>query len=177
LYRNLLEQFACKQAGVARQIAEALTTGERTQAERLAHTVKGVAGNVGIGGVQTAAAAVERAIREGDDSVTSLLANLEAALGPQVDAILRALGDAAPAAAATEFNAEAAATAVARLKALIEDNDGDAADAVQTVADALAGKVDAQRLGNLRDAIAEFDFDKAGLRLKELAQECHLSVG
>jgi len=178
LFRSLLDQFADKQSKVGAQIAEALANGDRAQAERLAHTVKGVAGNIGIGSVQSAAAKVERGIKDGDSSVPNLLAELEAAIGPLVEAIRRGLGETAPQAEeSAEFNAEAAAAAVARLKALIEDNDGDAADAVQTVADALAGKVDAQRLGDLRDAISEFDFDKAGSQLKELAQECHLSVG
>ena len=60
---------------------------------------------------------------------------------------------------------------------LIEANDGDAADAVQTVAEALAGTVDAQRLDALRAAIDEFDFDGALSKLGEIAEECHLSVG
>ncbi len=81
LYRSLLEQFAAKQAGVASQIAEALGSGDRALAERLAHTVKGVAGNIGIGSVQAAAAKVERGIQEGDSSVPALLAELESALG------------------------------------------------------------------------------------------------
>ena len=99
LYRSLLEQFAAKQADAAAQIAEALRSGDRALAERLAHTVKGVAGNIGIGKVQETAGKVEKAIREGDASVPALLAELESALGPQVQAIRSALGEAAPAAA------------------------------------------------------------------------------
>ncbi len=162
LYRSLLEQFAGKQAGVAAQIAEALGNGDRALAERLAHTVKGVAGNIGIGPVQTAAANVEtryqRGRRLGPGPVGGTGSGSGAAGGcyPSRAWRVRRRGG-----GMREFNAEAAAAAVARLMALIEDNDGDAADAVQTVADALAGKVDAQRLGELRDAIDEFDFDKA----------------
>ena len=63
LYRNLLQQFVDKQADVAIQIQAALGAGDRALAERLAHTVKGVAGNLGITGVQNAAAAVEKALR------------------------------------------------------------------------------------------------------------------
>ena len=176
LYRSLLEQFAAKQADAGAQIAEALRSGDRALAERLAHTVKGVAGNIGIGSVQAAAGKVERGIREGDSSVPALLAELESALLPQVRAIRSALGEAAPEAApAGAFNAEAAAAAVARLKSLIEANDGDAADAVQTVAEALAGTVDGQRLGALRAAIDEFDFDGALSKLDEIARECRLT--
>ena len=107
-----------------------------------------------------------------------MLAALESALTPQVQAIRSAFGEAAPAAApAAAFNAEAATAAVARLKSLIEANDGDAADAVQTVAEALAGKVDAQRLDALRAAIDEFDFDGALSKLGEIAEAGHSGVG
>src|SRR4051794_22214684 len=44
LYRNLLSQFAAKQADSAAQISIALESGDRNLAERIAHTVKGVAG-------------------------------------------------------------------------------------------------------------------------------------
>ena len=72
LYRNLLEQFCEKQAGAGQQIAAAIQTGDRERAERLAHTLKGVAGNLGIATVQQVAAKVEHAIRDGDGSVRGL---------------------------------------------------------------------------------------------------------
>jgi CheY-like chemotaxis protein/HPt (histidine-containing phosphotransfer) domain-containing protein len=175
LYRSLLEQFVEKQAGVASQISGALEQGDRALAERLAHTVKGVAGNIGIGSVQSAAAKVERAIRDGDALLPEGIAELGAAVSLQVEAIRSAVGEGAPAAAA-EFNRERAAAAAAKLKALIEANDGDAADEVQTVADALSGAADAQRLAALRAAISEFDFDGALAILNKLARECRLDA-
>ena len=78
LYRSLLEQFAAKQADAASKIEEALAKGDRALAERIAHTLKGVAGNIGIVDVQEAAAKVEKAIREGDASVhTSYMSESE----------------------------------------------------------------------------------------------------
>jgi signal transduction histidine kinase/DNA-binding response OmpR family regulator len=166
LYRSLLEQFAEKQAGATTQIAGALEQGDRALAERLAHTVKGVAGNIGIGRVQAAAAAVERGIREGDAAVQALLVVLDAALGSQLETIRRAMAETAPVVVmASEWNAEAAAAAVAKLQALIAANDGDAGDAVQVVAEAFAGRADAQRLAALRAAVSAFDFDAAASEL------------
>ena len=48
LYRSLLEQFVAKQADASSQIADALEKNDRALAERLAHTVKGVAANLGM---------------------------------------------------------------------------------------------------------------------------------
>jgi CheY-like chemotaxis protein len=61
LYLKLLRQFV-EQQGAAAQITEALQRNETSAAERLAHTVKGVCGNLGIRGVQQAAAKLEKSI-------------------------------------------------------------------------------------------------------------------
>ena len=62
LYRKLLRQFASTKADAAQQIASALAENDRALAERLAHTVRGVAGNMGAPAVQDAAAHLEKAI-------------------------------------------------------------------------------------------------------------------
>ena len=64
LYVKILRQFAEQQGPAPDQIAAALAKGDHALAERLAHTLKGVAGNIGAAGVQSAAAALERAIRD-----------------------------------------------------------------------------------------------------------------
>ncbi len=177
LYRSLLEQFAAKHANAAAEITEALRSGDRPLAERLAHTIKGVAGNIGIGAIQAAAGTVEKAIHDEDPAVPQLLIALEAVLGPQVQSILAAIGQAAPAPVATQpFDAQIATAACIKLKSLIIDNDGDAADAVQLVADALTGSVDAQRLAALRSSIDDFDFDAALVKLVDIAKDCKLDL-
>ena len=80
LYRSLLEQFVVKHADAEVEVAQALKSGDRQRAERLAHTLKGVAGNIGIGHVQSAAAKVEKAIRENDTSADEAIAELRSVL-------------------------------------------------------------------------------------------------
>jgi HPt (histidine-containing phosphotransfer) domain-containing protein len=173
-----LEQFAGKQADADTKIEQALVKGDRESAERLAHTLKGVAGNIGIVAVQEAAAKVERAIRESDPSAQGYISDLKRVLAPQI-ALIR---DALPAAGASPepaqaFDRERAVSAIARLLSLIQANDGDATDAVQEVAAALAGKVDAARLDALSKSIDEFAFDDARIKLIQIADENHLSGG
>ena len=64
LYVKLLRQFVEQQGSTLEQIATELATGDIAVAERLAHTLKGVAGNIGAKGVQAAAGVVEKLIRE-----------------------------------------------------------------------------------------------------------------
>jgi CheY-like chemotaxis protein len=175
VYRNLLEQFAAEQAAAAGEIAEALRTGDRQLAERLAHTIKGVAGNLGIGKVQSAAARVEVAIRSGDDALPSVLHELEAILVPQVLAIRTTFDVQAPAAQSiVAFDAEVAFAAVARLRTLLIANDCDAVDAVQAVVEALAGTMAPKRLAALRADAEQFDFDGALAKLNDIAKDCRL---
>ena len=62
LYLKLLRQFVEQQGPAPTQIADALAGNDAPLAERLAHTVKGVAGSLGMSGVQQIAAKLEKAI-------------------------------------------------------------------------------------------------------------------
>jgi two-component system sensor histidine kinase/response regulator len=116
LYAKLLGQFANGQAGTVGQIRAALATGDVDGAMRLAHTLKGVAGNIGAGGVQNAAAAVETLLRDrsAGEATSQAIAQLCEVLDPflvRLRAALetsRAAAASAPAVAATHTRAVAA---------------------------------------------------------------------
>jgi CheY-like chemotaxis protein len=93
LYLKLLRQFAEQQASAVAQISTALNQGDIPLAERLAHTLKGVAGNIGAKTVLTAAGTLEKLIhsraptaeldaakQELDATLNPLLTQLRAAL-------------------------------------------------------------------------------------------------
>jgi len=79
-----------------------------------------------------------------------------------------------PEAPASAFRAETAAPLVARLRALLEAKDGDAADAVEPVVEVLEAAVDAKLLAALRNSVGEFDFQGALVTLDEIATVCNL---
>jgi PAS domain S-box-containing protein len=176
LYRDLLVQFAAKQSDADSQILAATKSGDRKLAERIAHTIKGVAGNIGLGPLFTVAERLERAIREVDAAVPALIEEFSRVLSRQVEVIHQAMRDVLPeqtpeAKTSPAFDARAAAAAIAHLRALLESSDGDAAEAFLTLKSALAGNFDHQRLDALSAAISEFDFDSALLKLDESVKE------
>jgi signal transduction histidine kinase/CheY-like chemotaxis protein/HPt (histidine-containing phosphotransfer) domain-containing protein len=63
LYLKLLRQFDEEQGGIGRQLASALASGDLEVGARLAHTLKGVAGNIGAKQVHAAAGRLEKLIR------------------------------------------------------------------------------------------------------------------
>ena len=64
-YAALLRKFAEHYEGAAREIAGAVDSGDPETAERLAHTLKGVAGNIGAERLAALAATVEDAVHAG----------------------------------------------------------------------------------------------------------------
>ncbi len=63
LYLKLLRQFVEQQGPALAQITAAMSKGDVALAERLAHTLKGVAGNIGAKSVHSVAASLEKVIR------------------------------------------------------------------------------------------------------------------
>ncbi|HEY6304207.1 MAG TPA: response regulator [Terriglobales bacterium] len=176
LYRDLLGKFVTKEGNAAARISTAIESGDVKLAERIVHTVKGVAGNLGITEVQSAAQKLEKAIREGQDSVTVLHGSFAVVLDTQVHAIDQAWRESAPArpegVQPSPFNGEAASAAIARLKSLLDASDGDAEEAFRNLQDVVAGAVDRPDLDALSASIGDFDFEAALVKLDEIAEQC-----
>jgi CheY-like chemotaxis protein len=181
LFRDLLVKFAAKQGDAPAQISAALEAGDQKLAERIAHSVKGVAGNLGIAAVQSAAEKLEAAIRNGDAAVPALLRETATLLAGQVQAIQRALPSAVPAdrdgGGGAAFDPQAVSAGVQRLRTLLVASDGDAGEAFLALERALAGAVARPQVDALRDAIGDFDFEGALRALDEIARQCGVSEG
>jgi signal transduction histidine kinase/ligand-binding sensor domain-containing protein/DNA-binding response OmpR family regulator/HPt (histidine-containing phosphotransfer) domain-containing protein len=181
LYHDLLSQFAKKQIDAAAQISAALASGDQTSAERIAHTVRGVAGNLGMTEVQDAAQKLEKAIRERQDSVPALLDQFANKLRVQIGALTQALHDSELVPPAekppTLFNGENLSLAIVRLKVLLEAGDSDAQEAFRTLQGAAANAIEELYLDPLGETINDFDFETALLKLDEVSRLCEAAMG
>jgi two-component system, sensor histidine kinase and response regulator len=86
LYLRMLRRYVESQKDTGVQIRSALAANDRSTAERLAHTLKGVSGNIGASDLQSLADALEDAMRQGQygGEVMLRLAQLEAPLAQLV---------------------------------------------------------------------------------------------
>jgi PAS domain S-box-containing protein len=139
LYLKLLRQFIEQQGPAVRQIAAALATGDIALAERQAHTLKGVAGNIGARQVQTAAGALEKLIhaRAAAGEMDSARLQAEAALDLLIAHLKEVLNGSAPetrtqAAVSASMNPAQSREAAAQLIKLLSEFDPSAADLVET---------------------------------------------
>jgi two-component system sensor histidine kinase/response regulator len=87
-YVRQLQTFASGRATDAAQIKDALDRGDLQAAQRLAHTLKGVAGNLSVSAVFEAARDLDAALKTGADSAASeALAQLQRDLAQAVESI------------------------------------------------------------------------------------------
>jgi signal transduction histidine kinase/DNA-binding response OmpR family regulator/HPt (histidine-containing phosphotransfer) domain-containing protein/HAMP domain-containing protein len=133
LYLRLLRQFADEQGSLLDRIADAERAGHYGDAERLAHTVKGVAANLGARDVAGAAGELERRLR--DNATAADITAARHALADRLEPLLAALArnlPPPPPPATTPGAAMVRLTpdATAKLLALLVESDPAAADLV-----------------------------------------------
>ena len=155
LYLNILKKFMDNYADVPGNIYQALAADDRKLAERLAHTVKGVAGNIGAVGVQEMAQELEQSIRQNDsagqteqirkrfaDVLMLQIANLRANLGD-----VREENQFAP---ARVVDPGLMKTMITKLETLLMADDTEALDYFESVEKELSAVLPAADYNNLR---------------------------
>jgi len=92
LYFSLLDKFRVKQRNFSANVREALAAYDQDTAERLAHTLRGIAGTLGANTLQELARLLENSIKKGESGeVDSLLARVDKELATFIASIDQAL--------------------------------------------------------------------------------------
>jgi PAS domain S-box-containing protein len=180
LYRRLLGRFREGQARFRAEFDAARGSGDASAPARVAHTLRGTAGNIGAKQAAAAAAALETACQAGASAheIAQRLAEVEQALAP-VLAGLAALAPAADAAPGPGLPSAAAAPAAAplspraaamlsQLRTLLADSDTAALDVLGELEELVQGQPLARQLRRASQAVERFDFDAALLELDAL---------
>jgi CheY-like chemotaxis protein len=170
LYCDLLLKFARDQTKTPQLLQEALDDRDLPTAQRLAHTAKGLAGNIGATRLQEQAALLEAAIRDRAprEKVDPLLGVWRAGLRDLISELWASL----PAPQARQQNGaandpERQRVVVRRLMDLLKNDDSDAVDLVDAEAETLRAALGASGFDALAEASHAFDFDTA---LQELSR-------
>jgi CheY-like chemotaxis protein len=169
LYRKLLLKFRSSEADFVDTFRKALTDKDMEAAQRYAHTLKGVAGNIGAEDVQQTAALLETACKDNTvpNEIEQLLENVEAALAPML-AGLSALEQPETPTPARTVDPEKRDALLSRLRALLEDDDTDAGEVIEELEPLAGTENQASVLQQLASAMGEYDFDQALTELDTL---------
>jgi two-component system, sensor histidine kinase and response regulator len=170
-YVRLLQRFAVGQAGAAREIRAAIADGRHADAERAAHTLKGVAGSIGARQLQGEAGEVEAALRRGAAPVDiePLIDLAERTLDDLISALLRTLPPQADVTlVAASVEPDALAAAVNLLEQLLSRDAVDAIDAFETAGPMFAAAF-GERASQIGKLVRAYRFEDALAVLREVA--------
>ena len=170
LLRKLLQRFHDSQAAVAEQIRSALARAEQEEAVRLAHTLKGLAGNIGAHDLMHLAAELEAALRhQQQDQVPAALAAVETDVAELISALQ------AHQVAAADLNGPsggvvpaAVTNGLRELQRLLADADGAAGEQLAALMPQLEQGGLAEFAAALQQAVDRYDYDQALQQLQRL---------
>jgi len=176
-YESLLRKFAEQQAGTIASMQVALSKGDAATAERAAHSLKGAAGTLGATPLAEMAAQAETAIKNGQGEREAIRS-----LSLALDAVLAGLRAALPndtggnGAGPGSRDPATVKEPLARLKQLLETDDGEAADFIVDAKQRLAGVLTPAEIKTLSDRVGNFDFDAALKCLSGIAGRLALNL-
>jgi two-component system sensor histidine kinase/response regulator len=156
-YEMLLRKFA--ESANVQEIRDAHAAGDTATAARAAHSLKGAAANLGATALANAAADVETAIKAGQ-SAQPLLETLDTRLRKVVQAIRSSLPSEhiADSARAATADPSSVVTPLRKLRKLLSNDDGDAADFILEAQPDLAKVLTGSEITSLRDFVSNYDF-------------------
>ena len=172
-YIKLLYKFAENQAGAIKEMTAALQSDDKELAVRLAHTLKGVGGNIGATDLQGLASKLESAIL--DDAV-SHTSPLLAETGIELDRVIKLIGDikAKETSGGTEGSNKLPADLVSQLQDLmvkLEEYDSEAEDVLFDILDKVEGTPIHSKLKGIKKQISQYDLEGAAEELQPIIEQ------
>jgi len=174
LYLKLLRQFVASEHDAPSRIRERLANQDRATAERMAHTVKGVAGNLGAKAVQSAAADLEHAVNK-EKPAKALCDQLENVLLPLIAELRAALAEPPVVTASTDggemVDPAMLRETVLRMTKYLSEFDPAAADCLVSERSRFRALFDAGTLAQFEQHIANYAFAEAQALLDKATRE------
>jgi two-component system sensor histidine kinase/response regulator len=174
LYLSMLRKFIAGQKNAPAQITEALNADDWSTAERLAHTLKGVAGNIGASQLQAEAEQLEAAIK-GKYSSESVFASVSASLSALIGQLEATIPAEETAHAVVSVNQQQLREVCAGLAKLLGDDDAEAGDMLDEHGNLLKTAF-GKSYSAIDSSIRNYDFGLALAQLKTTADELGIEL-
>ena len=170
-YIRLLHKFAENQADVIDEIMASVESGDQEAAERSAHTLKGVSGNIGATQLRELAASVEEVIKSGtDDQLDSLTETARVELNRVVSMIQSMDPENEPESTPGGLPEDL----LPRLELLLDklaDYDSAAEEDILNILDLVRGTGVHEMLKDIKNKITQYDLEGAAEDLKPIMDE------
>lgn len=180
LMRKLLDRFVETQFDAMLRIAGAIENNQLETAIRVAHTLKGLAGNIGAGGLADSAARVEHLLSLGShDGLPQALEACTLALDELVPKIAQAMqGGAVPRQSPSMVAVDRAQleTRLRELSQLLLQDDAQAVKHLDGIAPMLVAAGQAEHARQLKRMLGQYDFEGALAQLGDVAAALDLTL-
>ncbi|MBT4638835.1 MAG: transporter substrate-binding domain-containing protein, partial [Deltaproteobacteria bacterium] len=182
LYRNLLRKFCKNQVNSIDDITTALESGNVELATRLAHTIKGVSGNIGAMELHVAARDLESGIIKDGINVASI--QIES-VQTHLDQVLASITELESANMKSkvhevdlksELDLKKLEPLIQELSALLKEDDTEAAGVLEQLMEQLKGTNYHEELEKLDEMIGQYDFEEALDILKKMVNDLKISI-
>jgi HPt (histidine-containing phosphotransfer) domain-containing protein len=165
LFRKLLGEFYVDHGEDISAIRSALDQDDNNTAQRLAHTIKGVAATIGAGELNLKAEEVESAIKQNDmGNINELVEQLALVMAPVLNG-LSALAPEQTSGIQSEtvepLSSEEISQQLDELAEMLEEMDPDAEEKVAELKNHLGNQLDRQLFNKLAKYVSGFEFDEA----------------
>jgi CheY-like chemotaxis protein len=162
LYRKLLSGLVADYTQAPLHLQQLLEKGHWTEGERMAHTLKGLAGSLGATDVQALSEQLERGFKTSDaDAVRSSLVTITADLNALLASLGTQLGAATDLMDAPSHIAVAPPACLEQLRDLLCQSDGDSIELWGNQRQAFVGFIPVTAVLQISTALENIDFDKA----------------
>ncbi|WP_448247128.1 response regulator [Thalassotalea agariperforans] len=175
-YLTMLEKFVVNQAETVAKLNQALGDKDNETAERIAHTTKGVCGNIGATELQELAFEIEQQI----------VANEQVSLVPLVQIFAQKLTNLITALTAflpkeqevsvIDLNPEITKKVLSSLKELLENYESEACDVFEENKAIFKSVLNSVAYQSIANAIQQFDFHQALIELNQQSAEIELRL-
>ncbi|MBI3891149.1 MAG: response regulator [Candidatus Wallbacteria bacterium] len=180
LYASLLRRFAETRAGTATDMSDAMEKRDLERARQLAHTVKGLAGNLGATTVEAAAASLEIAFRGNDpEAARAPLVRFSEELGRIVGRIASALPDVPGGTAGEASQASipvSLGSALGELARQLKASNLESLECFDRLREDLSRSCPPEEFSLLESSLRACDFDSALQGVEKLAQRLGIAI-
>ncbi|MEJ1297855.1 MAG: transporter substrate-binding domain-containing protein [Candidatus Sedimenticola sp. (ex Thyasira tokunagai)] len=178
LYRKLLFRFWESQKEFEEQFRAALADEDGEAATRAAHTLKGVAGNLGAETLQDAAQSLEAACKAGAENIEQLLTDTVAELKHVLEGldVLEELQTEETSEDSGEMDREAVEALLKELHGLVSGNSFQALDVAQKLKSSITGADYSEKIEQTVIALEGYDFDEALESLLALSDDLNVEL-
>ena len=179
LYRRLLIKFLESEQNFTEQFRQAQQSNDTEAATRVAHTLKGVAGNIGARGIQKTANALEQAcnIEADKEQIESLLEAVESALIPVMESLEQIRPVHKPVQQTNQpVNVEQLTPLFQKLLELLKDDDADAIEVLDEIVDIMGDSSEAGQLKGLVSLIEQYSYDEAIEKVEAVSEKLSIKL-